>query len=127
MFTNMNGSMPGEDAPKKEMAARLFTAATTSGTEQLDGIARPTKIATILRVFERGACLNRFDAEHHHDHCLHSTVSSIQDWGVIVDREWERVPCLGGRSTVRCKRYWLRRSPDNLAAARVLLGMWEAK
>jgi hypothetical protein len=83
-----------------------------------------TKISTILSLFLEGTTLNRFDAEIHHDHCLHSTVASLQEWGLIVDREWERVPCLGGRSTVRCKRYWLRQTPDNVTAARVLLKVW---
>lgn len=109
---------------QKEMAARPETIATTSDSQQSDVTARTTKISTILSLFLRGQKLNRFEAERHHDHCLHSTVSSIQDWGLIVDREWERVPCLGGRSTVRCKRYWLRSTPDNLAAARSLLNAW---
>ncbi|HMP09194.1 hypothetical protein [Hydrogenophaga sp.] len=111
---------------KKEMAARPETTATTSDVHP-DDIAKTTKIATILGLFVKGRSLNRFDAEAHHDHCLNSTVAALQDWGLIVDREWERVPCLGGRSTVRCKRYWLRNSPDNLAAARALLKMWEGR
>lgn len=38
---------------------------------------RTSKVATILALFVRGHNLNRFDAEKHHDHCLHSTVSSL--------------------------------------------------
>jgi hypothetical protein len=109
---------------KKEMAARPGTIATTSDNKPTDVNATPTKISTILDLFLRGKTLNRFEAERHHDHCLHSTVSSIQEWGLIVDREWERVPCLGGRATVRCKRYWLRQTPDNVASARALLTVW---
>ena len=109
---------------KNEMAARPETIATTSDVKQPNGIAVHTKISTILNLFLEGRNLNRFDAERHHDHCLHSTVASLQEWGLIVDREWERVPCLGGRSTVRCKRYWLRQTPDNVTAARVLLKVW---
>lgn len=109
---------------QKEMAARPETIATTSDSKQSDISARQTKIGTILDLLLRGHTLNRFEAERHHDHCLHSTVSSIQDCGVLVDREWERVPCMGGHSTVRCKRYWLRSTPDNLTAARTLLNVW---
>jgi hypothetical protein len=112
--------------PKKEMAARPKTTATTSDV-QLDGIAKTTKIATILALFTQGRSLNRFQAEAHHDHCLHSTVAALQDWGLKIDREWERVPCLGGRAEVRVKRYWLRCDPDNLAAARALLKVWEGR
>ena len=82
-----------------------------------------TKLETILRVFLRGVSLNRFQAEDHHDHCLHSTVSTLQNgFGILIARKSETVPCLHGRSTVRCMRYWLDTAPDNLVAARALLG-----
>lgn len=84
-----------------------------------------TKIATMLDLFLRGRNFNRFEAEDHHDHCLHSTVSTLQNgFGIIINRMSETVPCLRGRSTVRCKRYWLDTSPDNIAAARALLAYW---
>jgi len=122
---NANGSKPGEDAPKKEMAAKPVTTATTSENQHTDSNAKPTKIETILGLFLRGYDLNRFDAERHHDHCLHSTVSTLQnDYGIKIDRMSEKVPCLGGRSTVRVNRYWMNTSPDNIAAARVLRAMW---
>lgn len=84
-----------------------------------------TKIETILRVFFSGRSLNRFEAERHHDHCLHTTVSSIERYGIIVDRQWERIPCLNGRAEVRCKRYWLRTTPENIQAVRELLFTWK--
>lgn len=85
-----------------------------------------SKIETILRVFLRGISLNRFEAESHHDHCLHSTVSTLQNgFGILIARQSEVVPCLHGSSTVRVNRYWLDTAPDNLAAARALLGMME--
>lgn len=86
--------------------------------------APATKIETILRLFLCGARLNRFDAEQHHDHCLHSTVASLEGYGVAIGRQWEKVPCLGGRAWVRCKRYWLDSKPDNVVAARDLLATW---
>lgn len=83
-----------------------------------------TKLETVLRQFVMGRNFNRFEAEDFHDHCLHSTVSTLQNgYGIKIDSEFETVPCLRGRSTVRCKRYWLNTSPDNIAAARVLLSM----
>ena len=84
-----------------------------------------TKLETVLRQFLLpGRNFNRFEAEDFHDHCLHSTVSTLQNgYGLKIEREFETVPCLRGRSSVRCKRYWLNTSPDNIAAARLLLSM----
>jgi hypothetical protein len=84
--------------------------------------SRFLKTRSILRLFANGTSLNRFEAERHHDHCLHSTVSTLADWGIAIDRTWETVPCLNGERTTRCKRYWLRGSPDNLARAAEILG-----
>jgi hypothetical protein len=102
------------------------------GESSGDGLAQnpetTTKLEAMLRVFASGKSLNRFEAEHHHDHCLHSTVSTLEKgFGIVVDRLWERVPCLGGRSTVRCKRYWLRPTPENIARVHVLLKLWGRK
>lgn len=87
-----------------------------------------TKLAAMLREFLKGRNLNRFEAEFHHDHCLHSTVSTLQnDYGILIARRGETVPCLRGRSTVRCVRYWLDTAPDNILAARALLAMLEKR
>lgn len=83
-----------------------------------------TKVATILLRFSAGARMTRFDAEHHHDHCLHSTVSTLEGYGVQFDRRWETLPCMGGAAYVRCKRYWLRDTPENREATRTLLADW---
>ena len=78
----------------------------------------------MLALIVQGCNLNRFEAEDHHDHCLHSTVSTLQNgYGIKIGRVSETVPCLRGRSTVSCKRYWLDTNPDNIAAARALLSM----
>jgi hypothetical protein len=96
-----------------------------SGSDTPDDPQKTTrsKLATILSLFVRGHNLNRFEAENHHDHCLHSTVSSLEDRGIRIARQWERVPCVGGKLTVRCKRYWLDTAMDNRAAAQQLLSM----
>lgn len=65
--------------------------------------------------------LNRFDAEKLYDHCLHSTVCKIRDMGIRVDRQWESVPCRGGRNTTRVKRYWVEREGENLKRAQALV------
>ena len=84
-----------------------------------------TKIGTILRVLVPGRSLNRFEAEQHHDHCLHSTVSALQRrYGIDIERKSETVPCLGGTATASVKRYWLDTNPDNIARARALLEFW---
>jgi hypothetical protein len=86
--------------------------------------AKQTKLRTILALFVRGFSMNRFDAEQHHDHCLHSTVSSLQNgYGIVIGRVSETVKCLHGQATVRVKRYWLDTAPNNVAAARSLLTM----
>ena len=82
-----------------------------------------TKVASILALFLKGLNLNRFEAERHHDHCLHSTVSSLEDYGVRISRCWETIPCLGGTATVRCKRYWMETSVENIAIARAVLAV----
>ena len=103
-------------------AARSARPCLTS--KPLTGNKPRTKVGTILRQFVLGRNFNRFEAEDHHDHCLHSTVSTLQNnYGIKVEREFETVPCLRGRSTVRCKRYWLDTSPENIKAARALLFM----
>lgn len=86
--------------------------------------ASGTKIETILKVFDRRISLNRFEAEAHHDHCLHSTVASIERYGIEIGRQWETVPCLRGKASVRCKRYWLDSKPENLARTRAQLAIW---
>lgn len=99
----------------------------TTSDRHSDDSANHTKIASMLRLLVNGRSLNRFDAESHHDHCLHSTVSKLQEWGLKVDRHWEKVPCLGARAQVRVKRYWLRCDPDNLELATKLLCAWEER
>ncbi len=88
---------------------------------------RGRKIAVILGRFLAGATLNRFEAERHHDHCLHSTVATLESLGVVIGRKWETVPGLGGRATVRCKRYWLEATVENLVIAKRLMGVWRAR
>jgi hypothetical protein len=115
----------GKTMSEKEMAARPVTTATTSDIQHVNGnaITRKSKVATILALFVKGLNLNRFEAESHHDHCLHSTVSSLEGYGVRIARSWETIPCLGGKATVRCKRYWLESSIENIAFARAMLTM----
>ena len=110
---------------QRETAARLGTTATASDIEQPYRIAKPTtKIATILLAFTRGVSLNRFDAERYHDHCLHSTVATLESNGIQIVRDWEKVPCVNGRAEARVKRYRLETSPRNIVAARNLLQHW---
>ena len=79
----------------------------------------PLKWRRVLRAFYDGKTLNRFEAERLlHDHCLHSTVSTIQAKGVTILRKTERVPGYMGIST-ECCRYWL--APHSRQRARELL------
>ena len=96
-------------------------------TLRLTGKPR-TKLATILREFVKGRNINRFEAEAHNDHCLHSTVSTLKNsCGIQIARVFETVPCVRGRAVVRCKRYWLDTTPANTAAARALLDKMERR
>lgn len=87
---------------------------------------KKTKLATILTLLISGRSLNTFEAEHHHDHCLNTTVSTLQNGhGIVIDRERETVPCLSGASTVSVCRYWLNNKPNNIRRARELLDKLE--
>ncbi|NWF37510.1 hypothetical protein F3F93_12250 [Mariprofundus sp. KV] len=51
--------------------------------------------------------LNRYEAERFNDHCLPSTVSTIQQkHGITIARRFETVPGYMGIPT-SCCRYWL--------------------
>lgn len=87
---------------------------------------KATKLENILRQLVNGKSLNRFEAEHQHDHCLNSTISTLQNGhGIIIDREREVVPCLNGTATVSVNRYWLNNEPENLKRAQTLLSFCE--
>jgi phage regulator Rha-like protein len=45
-MSTTNGQEPGKDTPEKEVAARLLTTATTSGTEQLDSTGADLPLTT---------------------------------------------------------------------------------
>lgn len=66
-------------------------------------------IAAILRT----RSLNRFEAERHGDHCLHSTVSTLRGLGYVIFDEWETVGTRFGK-TARVKRYRVLRGPGAL-------------
>lgn len=102
---------------------------TPTNTKHGDSKApKSTNLATILAVLVSGRSLNRFEAEHHHDHCLNSTISALQNThGTGTERERESVPCLGGMSTVSVNRDWLNTKPDNVKRARDLLAHLERK
>lgn len=79
----------------------------------------PLKWKRVLRAFHEGETLNRFEAERAlHDHCLHSTVSTIQAKGVTIFRKFERVPGYMGIPT-ECCRYWI--APESRQRASELL------
>lgn len=113
---------------EKEMAARPEAPATTSEIKRTDDNAAGTKLERILALFVGLASLNRFEAERHHDHCLHSTVSFLQnDCLLEIDRVRESVPCVHGTKRTSVCRYWLRRTPENLERARAVLAHMRRK
>lgn len=82
-------------------------------------IKRPLKWKRVLAGFADGNSYNRFEAEWKlSDHCLHSTVSELQDRGVTILRHDEVVPGYQGIPT-HVSRYWL--APASLPRALELL------
>lgn len=102
---------------------------TTTNTKQADfKTLKSTKLSTILQFLVSGRSLNRFEAEHHHDHCLNSTISTLQNgYGIAIERKRESVPCLDGMATVSVNRYWLNTKPDNVKRACEVLNHLERK
>ena len=81
---------------------------------------RPVKWKRVLAALADGQRLNRFEAEWIlNDHCLHSTVSTIQKKGIQVERKEEVVPGYQGIPTHVC-RYWL--NPEEQVKAAAMLG-----
>jgi hypothetical protein len=73
----------------------------------------------VLTALAEGRSFNRFEAERElSDHCLHSTIATIQSKGVPVARRYDIVPGFRGFPT-KCCRYWL--DPKDLATAQTLL------
>lgn len=93
-----------------------------------ENTTKATKLENILRQLVNGKSLNRFEAEHHHDHCLNTTISTLQNGhGIIIDRERETVPCLDGAASTSVNRYWLNTKPENIKHAQNLLSFWEQR
>lgn len=82
-------------------------------------MSTPVKWRRILAALLAGRSYNRWEAARElHDHCLHSTVSTIQGKGVPVARRTEKVAgYLGARTD--CRRYWI--EPRHYAHGRAVL------
>lgn len=82
----------------------------------------PKKWQRVLSALLDGRTFNRFESERQlNDHCLHTTVSTLQDMGVTILRQFETVPGYQGIPTRVC-RYWLEQSEPNMRRASILLG-----
>jgi hypothetical protein len=82
----------------------------------------PSKKARVLVALTERS-YNRFEAERQlHDHCLHTTVSTLQNQHrIAVNREFESVRGFMGAKTKVC-RYWI--APENVADALKLVKFW---
>jgi hypothetical protein len=78
--------------------------AAVDGAASLNTRLHSTKESMIFEVLKAGKSLNRFDAEHLGDHCLHSTISTLKKKGAEFLDTWEKVPTRFGM-TARVKRY----------------------
>lgn len=111
---------------KRKGAARESNAPISNSTDDKCNkylvIRKDSKQFKVLQALAEGKSFNRFEADRElHDHCLHSTVSTIQGLGIQVHREREIVPCLGGAKTTDVMRYRL--LPPEIKKAERLLGV----
>lgn len=67
-----------------------------------------TKTDRVFNALMEGKSFNRFEAERQlHDHCLHSTVATLERTRhIIISRKFETVKGFGGSPTRVC-RYWI--------------------
>lgn len=110
-----------ENLQEQKESPRL--GATSEGTGQSRSKSNnnsiPKKWERVLAAFYRGRNYNRFEAERQlNDHCLHTTVSSLQDMGLVIQRQFETVPGYRNIPTRVC-RYWL--DPESKEQAKRLL------
>jgi hypothetical protein len=94
---------------QKQSPALALTSKSGLGTafDKANNTKRPLKWKRVLTALTDGRSFNRFEAERQlSDHCLHSTVSELQDKGVTILRRDETVPGFQGIPT-HVTRYWL--------------------
>jgi len=67
-----------------------------------------TKNERVFKALMSGRSFNRFEAATHlHDHCLHSTVATLeQKHRITISRKYETVRGYMGNPT-KCCRYWI--------------------
>jgi hypothetical protein len=84
---------------------------------------KDTKLVRILRLFLYGDWWDFQTIRPHGDSCLHSSVSAYRNiFGIEFDSEWQTKNGFDGNPT-RCKRWRLRRTPENIARVRRFLGL----
>lgn len=115
MQTNLNLEMDKTKATGGKQVALEST------TKKPNDNRLPKKWQRVLTAFLEGKSFNRFEAERQlNDHCLHSTVSTIQSFGITIFRETETVRGWQGIPTRVC-RYWIDKSSENINRANGLL------
>ena len=82
----------------------------------------PSKKQRVLKALTERS-YNRFEAERQlHDHCLHTTVSTLQNkYDIEIEREFESVPGYQGFEARVC-RYWI--APEHVDTALKLVKFW---
>ncbi len=84
---------------------------------------KDTKLVRILRLFYFGNWWDFQTIRQHGDSCLHSSVSAYKNiLGIEFEDQWQTKNGFDGNPT-RCKRWRLRRSPENLRRVRAFLGL----
>lgn len=107
------------ERPNKNPGAALTVTRIEASNSNLNNSKTPKKWQRVLAAFYLGENFNRFEAERKlSDHCLHTTVSTLQDMGLVVARRFETVPGYKNIPTRVC-RYWL--DPNSKELAKKLL------
>lgn len=97
-------------------AAPQYQQSSPSPAQHITVATARTKIARVLAHLLTGASVNRFEAERLGDHCLPSTVSRLQDHGLLIERQLEPVPNAWGEPC-HAARYRLPASERDKARA----------
>jgi hypothetical protein len=118
-FAAPKGANPTNDNAAVQSGVEGLESRTTCSTNVT---RKTTKLERIARIFLRDGWHNFQTIREYGDSCLHTTISTFRhSHGIEFDDAPDSVRGFGGNPT-RCKKYALRRTPENLRRLHALLG-----